>query len=136
MKIIIETTETGKDGKEEQSKEEESVNHEESGHENQASTISRVCLNLLWDDKTHLNLARSLFFITQNSPCTATATGLSWAAQRRRPHIHHPSHSTVMQTYPYLDHRPCPAIHVTSRAQSRFCACYPSFHTCPQRHVP
>ncbi len=46
--------------------------------------------NLLWDDKTHFsffNLACSLFFITQNSPRTATTTCHSWAAQRRRPHV-------------------------------------------------
>ncbi len=75
------------------------------------------------------NLARNQFFIPQNSRCMTT--GLSWAAQRRRPHGHRPSRSPVVKT-PYLDHRPRPAIHVTSRAQQRFCACNNTSRTCPQ----
>ncbi len=82
------------------------------------------------------NLARSLFLITQNSLVQPQPAGLSWAAQLRRPHFHRPSRSTVVKTFPYLDHRPRPAIHVASRDQPGFCACNPTSRTCPQRHVP
>ena len=56
-------------------------------------------------------------------------TGLSWAAQGRRPHIHRPSRSSVVETpRRYVDHRRRPVIPVTPRAQPRFCACNPTSH--------
>ncbi len=83
-------------------------------------------LNLMWDDKTLGNLAHSLFFITQNSP--RTATGLSWAAQRRRPPFHCLSRSTVGKTPlsgpPSMSGYPldvtCPATVRTARATIHF----------------
>ncbi len=78
-----------------------------------------------------LNLARSLFFNTQNSPGTATARRPLLGSPTPSPS--HPQSLTFLRRgdSPYLDHRSRPAIHVTSRAQPRFCACNPTSHTCP-----
>ncbi len=52
-------------------------------------------VNLLWDNTTQCNLARSLFFITQNSPGTVTARRSLLGSPAPSP-----SRSTVVKTFP------------------------------------
>ena len=86
--------------------------------------------------RPNFKLARSLFFITQNSLGTAIVRTSLLGSPAPSPS--HPPYLTFLGSWrlPYLDHRRCPAIHMMSHAQLRFCVCNPTSHRCPLRHVP
>ncbi len=84
------------------------------------SRVTEICCGIT---KTILYLARSLLFYYTKLPLVQPQpTGLSWAAQRRRLHVHSPSRSSVVETprtWTTVDVRLSTWRHVPSHASAR-----------------
>ncbi len=85
--------------------------------------LSRVTLICFGTTKTILYLARSLLFYYTKLPLVQPQpAGVSWAAQRRRLHVHSPSRSSIVETprtWTTVDVRLSTWRHVSSHAPAR-----------------
>ncbi len=83
-------------------------------------------VNLLWDNTTQFEIwlvTKSALLLNKTPLVQPQPAGLSWAAQRRRPHVHSSSRSSVVETSRTWT---WPLTSVYPRAQPRSCAFNPT----------